>query len=169
MLGCCFGALIASKLVDDLGSPTSLGGYVQGAELACILAILGIEKRGDSPLPLPHLLHFINFWNVVSLMSGESDLSFTAAGIPADMLDIAQDTLHILADHLSESMSVFEGLPMDQRQLPQEIYSGVVNALRSDQPNDQTMETIDQLRQILETLPSTEERIQNTSMQNLGP
>ncbi|KAI9467265.1 hypothetical protein BJY52DRAFT_1237405 [Lactarius psammicola] len=165
MTGYCFGALIASKLVDALGSPGSLSGRVQGAELACISAILGIEHREELPLPL--LLHLINFRNVVSLMSGETNPLFTAAGMPADVLDIAQNTLHILANRLSDNTTVPGDLPMGQQQSLQKICSEVVNALRSDQPKDQMVETLDQLRRILKTLSPAMEESQNTPMQNL--
>ncbi|KAH9002381.1 hypothetical protein EDB86DRAFT_3074161 [Lactarius hatsudake] len=163
MIGCCFRALIASKLVVDLRSPTSLSGRVQGAELSHMLAIPGIELCEDLPLSSPHLLHVINFRNVVTFMSGETNPLFTAAGIQADVLDIAQDTLDILASRLSGSIPVPGGLPRDQQQLLQEVCSEVVSAVRSDRLKDQTVETLDQLRQILEKLPPTS---QNTSMQN---
>ena len=49
MTGCCFGALLVSKLVDTLESHISLSGRVRNAELACISAILGTEHRFASP------------------------------------------------------------------------------------------------------------------------
>ncbi len=147
--GCCFGALIVSKLVDTLESPISLGGRVLNAELACILAILGTEHR--EILLLPHQLRAINFLNVVSRMSGIATMS-TAAGMPADVLNIAQETLCILVMGLLEGVSVPGGLPRDQGRLLQEIYPDVEHALRPDQPKDKTVKTLDRLRQILEEL-----------------
>src|SRR6266702_4288476 len=159
--GCCFGALIVSKLVDALESPIFLSGHVRNAELACISAILGTEH--DEGLLLPHQLHFINFRNVVSLMSGEIDTLFTAAGMPANVLNIAQDTLYILADR----MFVLVGLPMDQQRLLQEIYWDVVNALRSDQLKNETVKVLDRLWQILENILPGVESSQDAAIQNL--
>ncbi len=89
LTGCCFGALIVSKLVDSLKSSISLSGNVENAELACISTILGTGHREDLLLPLQRRV--INFQNVVSLMSGEIDILFTTEGMPADLQDIAQD------------------------------------------------------------------------------
>ncbi len=144
--GRCFGALIVSMLVGALGSPISFSSGVRIAELACISAILGTEHREVSFLP--HQLHIVNFRNVVSLVSGEIDTLFTAAGTPADVLNIAQDTLNILADRLLASGV----LPRDQRLLLKGPYSDVVNALGSDQLKNETVKTLDRLLQILEGL-----------------
>jgi hypothetical protein len=150
--GCCFGALVACKLVDALESPISLSGRVHNAELACISAILGTEHR--ELLLLPHQLRDINFRNIVSLISGEIYALFTATGMQADVLNIVQDTLYILANRLRDRMFLPPGLPsMDKRWLLQEIYSDVVNALGSDRLKNETVRTLDRLRQILENLP----------------
>jgi hypothetical protein len=148
--GCCFGALIVSKIVDTLESPISLIDRVHNAELACISAILGTEHR--EVLLLPHRLHLINFRNVVSLMADEIDTLFTSAGMPADVLNLAQDTLYILANSLRDSIIVLGGLPKDQSRLLQEIHSNVEHALRSDQLRNETVKTLDRLRHILEKL-----------------
>ena len=148
--GCCFGALIASKLVDALESPISLIGRLRNAELACISSILGTEYHEF--LLLPHRLHLINFRNVVSLMSDEIDTLFTSTGMPANLLNIAQDTLYILANSLRDSMFVLGGLPRDQSRLLKEIYSDVEQALRSDQLKNETVKTLNRMRQILERL-----------------
>ncbi len=155
MTGCCFGALLVSKLVDTLESHISLSGRVRNAELACISAILGTEHR--EVLLLPHQLRVINFRNLVSLMSGGIGTLFTAAGMSADVLNIAQDTLYILANRLHRSTFVPGGLPMDQRRLLQEIYSDLMNALGSDQLKNETVKTLYRLRQILgKLLPGVE-------------
>jgi len=148
--GCCFGALIVCKLVDALGSPISLSGRVRNAEMACISAILGTEHREDSLLP--HQIRVINFRNVVSLMSGETDTLFIA--MPAGVLNIAQATLYVLANRLRGSAFIPGGPPMDQWVLPQKIYLDVVNALSSDQLKNETVKTLDRLRQISEKLLS---------------
>lgn len=86
--GCCFGALIVSKLVDAFESHISLSSGVCNSELACISAILGTEYH-KVPL-LPHQLRLLNFRNVVSLISGEIETIFSVAGLPAaDVLNIA--------------------------------------------------------------------------------
>ena len=142
--GCCFRALIVSKLVDALESHISRSGDVRNAELACILGVLSTEHH-KVPL-LPHQFRLLNFRNIVSLISGEIDTLSTAAGLPADVLIITQDTMYTLADR----MFVPGGLPMDQGLILQEIYSDIVNALSTDQFKNKTLRTLDQLRQILD-------------------
>ncbi|KAH9011978.1 hypothetical protein EDB83DRAFT_2447718 [Lactarius deliciosus] len=141
--GRCFAALVVSKLVDALESPVSLSGRVRNPELACISAILGTEHRE---------LRIINLRNVISGMSGKIDTLFTDAGMPADALDIARETLHILANRLRDCPFVPEGLPMDQRWLLQEIESDVVSSLDSDQLKNETVKTLDRLQEKLEQL-----------------
>jgi hypothetical protein len=85
LTGCCFGALIASKLMDTLESPVSFSGHDQDAKLACISAILGIGHREDLLTPLPTSHH--QFPKVVSLISDEVDALFTdSEGMPVDIL-----------------------------------------------------------------------------------
>ena len=158
--GCCFGALIASKLVDALEPPISLGDPTRNADVACISAILGTWSRDD--LLLPHRLHLINFRNVVSLMSSEADSLFTSEGMPADLLIMAQDTLHVIANSLRDSMFVLGGLPRDQGRLLQEIYSEVEHALSYDRLKNETLKTLDRLRQILDKLLPAVESSQGT-------
>ncbi|KAI9457983.1 hypothetical protein BJY52DRAFT_446694 [Lactarius psammicola] len=157
LTGCCLGALIVSKLVDALKSPFSLGGHVDNAELACISAILGKGHYGK--LLWPRQILVINLQNIVSLMSREVDILFTTEGTPGDMLDIAQDTLYILASSLRRIG--FEGVPMDQWGLllgiPAEVLNirvEVLNAVDSDldRLKDQTMKRLDRLQQVLEKL-----------------
>ncbi len=152
LTGGCFGALIVSKLVDALKSPISLSGHVDNAELACISAILGRGNCED--LLLPHQLRIINFRNVVSLMSGEIDILFTTEGMPADMLDIAQQTLYILANCLCGDEFGFEDVPVDQRRMLLDIQGEVRNAvhLASERLKGPTVKRLDRLRQVLEKL-----------------
>jgi hypothetical protein len=167
--GCCFGALIASKLVDTLEPPISLGGPIRNADVACISAILG--TLNSDGLLSPHQLHLINFWNVVSLMSSKIDRLFTSEGMPADLLIMAQDTLYVIANSLRDSMFVLGSLPRDQGRLLQEIYLEVENALSSDQLKDETLKTLDRLRQILgKLLPAVGSKVgtsQGAARQNL--
>ena len=144
--GCCFGALVASKLVDALEPPISLGSPIPNADVACISAILGTEHRDD--LFSPNQLHLINFRNIVSLMSSEIDTLFTSEGIPADLLVIAQNTLYVIANSLRDSIFVLGGLPREQGRLLREMYSDVEDALSSDQLKNETVKTLERLRQI---------------------
>ncbi|KAH9031275.1 hypothetical protein EDB84DRAFT_1492632 [Lactarius hengduanensis] len=141
--GCCYGALIVGKLVGSLGSPISLSGRVYNTELACVSAVLGTEREVSF---LPHQLHVVNFRHIVSAISDKIDTSSTATAMPADVLNIAQDTLYILVD-----MFVPEDLPRNQRRLLRELYSDVADALRSDQLKNETAKTLDRLRQILDS------------------
>ena len=156
MAGCCFGALIASKLVNSLPprSHISLDGRVDNAILASISAILGKEHRED--VLLPYQVHIINFRNVVSLMSGEIDTMFT--GIPTEVLDfdIAEQTLAILAEPFKITSPLFIPVPMVQRRLLGQIHSIVTDAGRRYRLTDQTV-TLGQLRQVLEKLLPTVE------------
>ncbi|KAH9059675.1 hypothetical protein EDB87DRAFT_754432 [Lactarius vividus] len=151
--GCCYGALVVGKLVGSLGSPISLGGRIHNADLACVSAILGTEHREVSFLP--HQLHVVNFRHLISVISSKVNTTlFAAAGMPADVLNIAQTTLYILAGR----MFVPEGLPKNQRRLLRELYSDITDALRSDQLKNETVKTLDHLRQILERpLPGSQD------------
>ncbi|KAN0137242.1 hypothetical protein V8E53_004952 [Lactarius tabidus] len=158
LTGCCFGALIASKLVDTLKGPVSLSGHNQGAGLACIPAILGIGYGED--LLTPHQFHIINFWRVISLISGEIDTFFTdSEGMPLDTLrgnilhvDTAKLTFHILADRLRDTKFIRGELPMDQRQLLQETYSDIDDAFELSRRKHETVNAFDRLRTTLDGL-----------------
>ncbi|KAH9173351.1 hypothetical protein EDB89DRAFT_1959356 [Lactarius sanguifluus] len=165
IMGCCFGALIVSKLVDAFKSPIFVSGRVLNEEMACISAILSTEHHEV----LPHHLHVINFRNVVSLVSDKVLNMFTAGGMPTDvaLLSIVRDTLYTLANSLRDSVLTLGGLRKDQERLLLEISSDVVHALRSDPLENETVETLDGLRQILEELPPRVERSQDTPIQNL--
>ncbi|KAH8990165.1 hypothetical protein EDB86DRAFT_2939958 [Lactarius hatsudake] len=160
MMGCCLRALIASKLVNSLPPKLTIslsgGGHhaTHNAILACISAILG---KGHRDVLLPYQLRIINFRNVVSLMSDEIDTLFTPAGMPADVLDIAEQTLNILVERFHATSWFIPGdLPMDQRQLLGKIYSTVMDSRR---PNSlkETVQTLNQLQQVLEKLLPTVE------------
>ncbi|KAH9169501.1 hypothetical protein EDB89DRAFT_1463303 [Lactarius sanguifluus] len=165
LTGYCFGALIVSKLVDSLKPPISLSGHVKNAELACISAILGTGHSED--LLSPHQLRVINLRNVVSLMSSEIDILFTTEGMPADVLGIGQDTLYVLATRLRDRRFVFEDVLMDQRGTLLDIHGEVQHMVRSDSDRlkDQTLETLDRLRQMLEKLLPAVGSSQDIAMQ----
>ena len=145
--GFCFCALIVSKLVDALGSPVSLSGGAPNAELVCISGMLGSELHEGSLSP--HQLRVISFRNIVSVISGR-----TSEGMPVDALNMIQATFSILANRLRDNMFVPVELPKDQRHLLQEIYSKVVNTLGANQLRNETVNTLDRLRQILEKTTS---------------
>ncbi|KAH9062273.1 hypothetical protein EDB87DRAFT_1608257 [Lactarius vividus] len=149
IMGCCFRALVISKLVNAFKSPIFVSGHVLNEEIACISAILGTEHHEVSLLP--YHLHVINFRNVVSLMSGK----------------IVRDTLYTLSNSLRDSVFMLGGLRRDQERLLREISSDVVHALRSDQLENETVETLDRLRQILEELPPRVEQSQDITIQDL--
>ena len=157
LTGCCFGALIASKLVDTLNSEryVSFRPYGQGAELACIYAILG-TKYLDIPLR-PHRLRIINLLNVVSLISGEIDALFTdSEGMSVDTLrgnmplaDTTKVTLRILADRLRDTRFIPRRLPMHRRQLLQEIYFDVEDAFGLHRLKHETTNALDRVQKKL--------------------
>ena len=174
--GCCFGAFVASKLVDALNSelPISSSGHAHDAELACISAIIGTSLHED--FILPHQLRVLNFRNIVSLISAEIDIFFTAEGTPTNVLDIAQDTLNVLANRFIDSGFVPQGLPMEQQRLLDDIYVEVnffldgsyleVDFPSADQLKDQLVKTLGRLQQILEDLQPAVESSQDEEMQN---
>jgi hypothetical protein len=145
--GCCLWALIVSKQAGALWSPISLSGGIPSAELAWISAILGSECHD---LLLPHQLRIINFRNIVSVISGKITALSTEAGMRADVLNMTQATFSLLANRLRDNTFVSETVPRDQQHLLQEIYSGIVNVLGSDQLKNETAKTLNRLRQILE-------------------
>jgi hypothetical protein len=148
--GYCFGALVVNKLVDALESPISPSVGVRNAYLACISAILGTEHH--EVFLLHRRLRVMNFWNVVSIISGGVHTLSAGVGIPTDVLTIVQDTLKILANRLRGRLFVSGVLPVDQWRSMQEEYSEVLNALSSDQFKNETVKTLDRLWQILEKL-----------------
>ncbi|KAH8981018.1 hypothetical protein EDB92DRAFT_218944 [Lactarius akahatsu] len=166
LTGCCFGALIVSRLVDTFPSPILLSGHVEDAELACISAILGMGHHEE--LLSPHQLRIINFQKVVSLLSGEIDILFTMEGTPASILGTAQDTLHDLANRLFDSRFGFSDVPGDQQRLLLVIHKQVENAVRSDsgRHKDQMVKILKRLRKVLEKLLSAVGPSQDTAMQD---
>ncbi|KAH8982441.1 hypothetical protein EDB92DRAFT_126076 [Lactarius akahatsu] len=102
IMGCCFGALIVSKLVDSYKSPIYVSGRVLNEETACISAILGTEHH--EALLLPHHIHVINFRNVVSLIPDKVLNMFIAGGMDVALLSIVRDTLYTIANSLRDSV-----------------------------------------------------------------
>ncbi|KAI9436546.1 hypothetical protein BJY52DRAFT_1179346 [Lactarius psammicola] len=105
VVGRCFEALVVDKLVADANSLTDEG-------VACISAILGSEN------------HIVRHWlgqpgaidlrNVVSVIWDEID-TFVADELPADVLEIFQQTLSIIARQIARGHgSADEDLYLDQ-------------------------------------------------------
>jgi hypothetical protein len=143
---CCFRALVLTKLVDALKSPISLGGGDNNAELACISAILGPEHH--EVLLLPYQLRIINLRNVISLMFNEIDM-FAAAGRSEDVLNMALDTLSILASHLGDPFFHLT-LTADHERLQEGIHWGIFMVLDPLQLKETPVKILEQLWQILE-------------------
>lgn len=149
--GRCFEALVLSKLVNNLQSKlhVSLDREVVPAH---IWAILGDDHRED--VLLPYQLHVINFRDVVSLMSGVIDALFPAAGMLADFVEMAEQTLTILAERFKKTNPLLMHIPKVQRPLLGEIPI-VTDAGRPYRLRDQTVETLNQLQQVLEKVLPT--------------
>jgi hypothetical protein len=146
IMACYFRALVVTKLVDSLESPISIGGDDNNTELACISAILGPQHHGV--LLLPYQLRIINLRNVVSLMSSEIAM-FAAAGRPEYVLNMAADTLSILANGLGLHF-IHSDMTVDHMRLQNGIHSDVLKALFPDQLKKGPVNTLERLRQILE-------------------
>ena len=158
LTGCCFGALIASKLIDTLYSEIYISlAYDQGA-WTCISAILGTGR--DASLA-SHVLRIINFQKVVSFFSGEIDTLFNdSERMPVDMLqrymllvDTTKVTLRTLADRLCDGRFIPRWLPMYERQLLQETFSGIEDAFDLLHGSKyETVNALDGLQQKLDRL-----------------
>ena len=104
LLGRCFGSLVVKKLASDIASPARTDPPTV-AEIACIKTILG--ATGEQVCAWLSQKGAIDLANVTLLASGEADtLAFRGAkGVPADVVDVFQQTLHIIG----EGMSSIEG------------------------------------------------------------
>lgn len=111
---------------------------------ACISAILGTEHHQF--ILLQHRLRVINFWNVVSIISGEVPTLSAGIGKSADVLTVSRETLNILANRLRGHLFISGVLPVDQWWSMQEEYSEVANGLSSDQFKNETVKTLDRLQ-----------------------
>ena len=105
VLGRCFEALVVDKLVADANSLTDEG-------VACLSAILG--KEGHIVWLWLDQPGAIDLRNVICVISDEID-TFVAGELPADVLEIFQHTLSIIARQISRGRgSVDEDLYVDQ-------------------------------------------------------
>src|SRR6266404_6330403 len=105
IIGHCFGALIADKVLDDLLAqsrvPSTDSFY--DTQLACISAILGTDPRhGQSGYDQ---LRILNLRSFVSVMA-ENLASLFDSAMPVDVLMIASHTLHDLTISLHNNVYV---------------------------------------------------------------
>ena len=139
-----FGALVVSKLVDALETIC----FPRCRCLPCISGVhigyLGTEHHQF--ILLQHRLRVINFWNVVSIISGEVPTLSAGIGKSADVLTVSRETLNILANRLRGHLFISGVLPVDQWWSMQEEYSEVANGLSSDQFKNETVKTLDRLQ-----------------------
>ena len=116
--GRCFEALVVDKLVTNTNSPTD-------EDVACISAILDQEchivwRCLDQRSP-------IDLRNVISVISDEID-TFVADELPADVLEIFQQTLSIISRRIDRGRKVVDDeLYMDQVELFHNICSIVAD------------------------------------------
>ena len=160
LTGCCFGALIASKLIDTLDLETfiSFSSYDQDAERVCISAILGTKYRDT--LLWPDQLRIINFRNIVSLILSEIDTLFTdSEGMPVVTLQgnmllvhTIKVTLCILAECFCDTTFIPSWQPMDKQQLLQKTYSDVEDAFGLHRSKHETVNALDRLQKKLVNL-----------------
>ena len=154
-IGRCFGALIVSKLVNNLPPkiPVSL---VDDAVSPYISTILGDEHR-EGVLHLPYQLHVINIRNVVSLMEGQIDALFPAAEMPAGLMAMAEQTLTILAERFKMTNPRFIPVPVKVQRGWLGQIPIVTNAGRPYRHKNQLVETLKELQQIMEKILPTKE------------
>ena len=158
LMGCCFGAVIASDLVDTLNSetPVSFSTSDQNKELAYISALLGAEHCDDSLSPFQ--LHVTIFQKVVSLILGEVDIFFTdSEGMPVStrgnmLVDTAKLALCILTNRLPDRRLIPGGLSMYLRWLLQDTNLDVENAFGLRGSKREAMSTLDRLQKKLASL-----------------
>jgi hypothetical protein len=148
-IGRCVEALVLSKLVNNLQSKIAVSRDT-GVLPQHIWAILGEEHR-DAAL-LPYQLHIINFRDIVSLLSGEIDVLFPAAGTATDMVEIAEQTLTILAERFKWTSPLHIPVSTNKRLLLSTI-AITTNAGRPYRLKDEMVATLNQLQEVLKTIP----------------
>jgi hypothetical protein len=128
LLGRCFGSLVVRKLANDIDSRRTLTGEPPTtAEMPCLSSILG--TTGEQLWGWLDHKGAIDLANVTSLASGGLDtlIDSGAKGVPADVLDVFQQTLDILGKGMFPSPSNVEW-DTDQVKHFHETYFKFVNA-----------------------------------------
>ena len=126
LLGRCFGSLVVKKLANDITSRRPLPPTTE--EMPCLSAILG--TTGEQVWEwLDHHEDAIDLANVTALASGGLDtlIASGAKGLPADVTDVFQQTLDILAKGMFSSQPNVEW-DADQVRHFHEIYFKFANA-----------------------------------------
>jgi hypothetical protein len=98
LLGRCFGSLVVKKLASDIASPARAGIPPTIAEIACLKTVLG--ATGEQVWAWLDHRGAIDLANVTLLTSGELEtlVYSEAKGVPADVMDVFQQTLRILGE-----------------------------------------------------------------------
>ena len=125
MLGRYFGSLVVKKLASDIASGTDLSGITE--EMACLSFILGAP--GEQVRGWLDQDRAIDFENIISLASGEFE-RLVASGAEADVADVFQQTLGILAEGIvsGHSTDEWDDLPVDQVARFHHIYARFANS-----------------------------------------
>jgi hypothetical protein len=95
LLGRCFGSLVVEKVANDIASPTRTP---TTAEIACLKSIL--DATGEQVWSWLDHRGSIDLANLISLTSSEIEtlVDNGTKGVSADILDVFQQTLHIVAE-----------------------------------------------------------------------
>jgi len=142
LLGRCFGSLVVKKLANDITSRCSLPPTTE--ESACLSLILGAtdEQVGGW---LDHT-GAIDLANITDLASGELEALIDSGteGVPADVMDVFQQTFSILAKGMFSSQTNVEW-DRDQVAHFQETYSRFANTPVSDVLKERLKDMSDKL------------------------
>jgi len=128
LLGRCFGSLVVKKLANDIHSRHILtGDPPTTAEMPCLSSILG--TTGEQVWSWLDHKGAIDLANVTVLASGGLDtlIDSGTGGVPADVMDVFQQTLDILAKGMFPSQPDVEWDP-DQVENFHQIYSRTASA-----------------------------------------
>ena len=146
LLGRCFGSLVVKKLADDIDSrrtPTGISPTTE--EMACLQSILCAS--GEQVWGWLNQKGALDLANVTFLASGEFDTLVDSGtnGVPAEVVDVFQQTLGVLAKGMFSSQADIE---WDEDHMAQfhEIYFRLANAPVPDLLKER-------LRYILDRLP----------------
>ena len=104
LLGRCFWSLIVKKLANDIASRHALtGDPPTTAELACLSSIL--DTTGEQVWGWLDHKGAIDLANITFLAAGELETLIDSGtkGVPADVMDVFQQTLGILAEGMASS------------------------------------------------------------------
>ena len=164
----CVQALIVNKLVDDFQSRDSFRGAYYEAVLASISSLFGTEPSEFTHWPRPSAV--IKLRNVISLVSGEIEDLFTSGTLPANVLQIVQETLDIICSDLV-LRGVFDGgnLPMGQVLWLRTLCSKIMNVRHANRFGDETMGILERLKQISKQIPTVKRKMRRCASSVFEP